>query len=282
LKLPNAERAQVAQEKIAGYLLSESHPVGRAKARFFRSLGFRSGNAQALRSELLRIALEGEGAEVEGPILKGPTDFVGWHPIVIRHGMTVGELARMFQAERPIDVDLTVIPLRGWSRAMWQDEAGLPWIDTSPAMRSLEAAGLYPGIGILESAISVGRGTPTPFEVIGAPYIDPGALLKALPPLPGITFTPTRFTPDSSIFAGKECGGLQMKITDRRTFRPVATGVAIATALERLYPNEFAIDKLDRLLRDPATLQAIRDDQAADWTADEKAFAARRVKYLLY
>ncbi|HKB80549.1 MAG TPA: exo-beta-N-acetylmuramidase NamZ domain-containing protein, partial [Thermoanaerobaculia bacterium] len=115
------------------------------------------------------------GAEVEGPILKGPTDFVGWHPIVIRHGMTVGELARMFQAERPIDVDLTVIPLRGWSRAMWQDEAGLPWIDTSPAMRSLEAAGLYPGIGILESAISVGRGTPTPFEVIGAPYIDPGA-----------------------------------------------------------------------------------------------------------
>ncbi|HEY8182317.1 MAG TPA: exo-beta-N-acetylmuramidase NamZ domain-containing protein, partial [Thermoanaerobaculia bacterium] len=221
------------------------------------------------------------GEFFEGPLLKGDGDFVGWHPIVIRHGMTVGELAKMFADERHIDVDLTVVPIRGWSRPMWQDEAGLPWINTSPNMRNLSEAGLYPGIGILESAISVGRGTPTPFEVIGAPYIDGERLAKELN-APGVTFTPIRFTPDASIFAGKECGGVRMTITDRKALRPVATGVMIATTLRRLYPNDFAIDKLQRLLRDPATLDAIRNGTAIDWAADEAAFSARRSKYLLY
>jgi uncharacterized protein YbbC (DUF1343 family) len=148
-------------------------------------------------------------------------------------------------------------------------------------MRNLKEAGLYPGIGILESAISVGRGTPTPFEVIGAPYIDGQRLAKELT-APGVTFTPIRFTPDASIFAGKECGGLRMTITDRKALRPVATGVMIATTLRRLYPNDFAIDKLQRLLRDPATLDAIRNGTPIDWSADEAAFNARRSKYLLY
>ncbi len=221
------------------------------------------------------------GEAFEGPLLKGETDFVGWHPLVIRHGMTVGELAKMFQDERHMAIDLTVIPLRGWSRAMWQDQAGLPWINTSPNMRSLTEAALYPGIGILESAISVGRGTPAPFEVIGAPYIDEQRLAKELS-APGVTFTPIRFTPDASVFAGKECGGVRMAITDRTVLRPVATGVAIATTLRRLYPNDFAIDKLQRLLRDPATLEAIRNGTAIDWRDDEAAFNGRRSKYLLY
>ncbi|HEX9407432.1 MAG TPA: exo-beta-N-acetylmuramidase NamZ domain-containing protein, partial [Thermoanaerobaculia bacterium] len=222
------------------------------------------------------------GVAFEGPLLKGESDFVGWHPIVVRDGMTVGELAQMFRDERHIDVDLTVIQVRGWSRAMWQDEAGLPWINTSPNMRSLTEAGLYPGIGLMESAISVGRGTPTPFEVLGAPYIDGSALIAALPPQPGITFTPIRFTPDASTFAGKECGGVRMTLTDRKALRPVATGVAIATALHRLYPNDFAVEKMQRLLRDPATLDAIRSGAPISWAADESAFNVRREKYLLY
>jgi uncharacterized protein YbbC (DUF1343 family)/CubicO group peptidase (beta-lactamase class C family) len=221
------------------------------------------------------------GEFFEGPLLKGEGDFVGWHPIVIRHGMTVGELAKMFADERHIDVDLTVIPIRGWSRPMWQDEAGLPWINTSPNMRNLSEAGLYPGIGILESAISVGRGTPTPFEVMGAPYIDGEHLAKELT-APGVVFTPIRFTPNASVFAGKECGGVRMTITDRKALRPVATGVMIATTLRRLYPNDFALNKLQRLLRDPATLEAIRTGTPFDWAADEAAFSARRSKYLLY
>ena len=222
------------------------------------------------------------GDAFEGPLLKGETDFVAWHPIVVRHGMTVGELAQMFRAERNIDVDLTVVPIRGWARSMWQDDAGLPWINTSPNMRSLNAAGLYPGIGLLESAISVGRGTPTPFEILGAPYIDQNRLVRELPAIPGLAFTPIRFTPPASVFAGKECGGVQVTITDRKTLRPVAAGVAIATTLYRLYPNDFELDKMQRLVRDQRTIDAIRSGTPIDWREDEAAFNARREKYLLY
>src|SRR5262249_4581753 len=152
--------------------------------------------------------------------------------------------------------------------------------NTSPNMHSLTEAALYPGIGLMEIAISVGRGTPTPFEVIGAPYIDEKALV--LPPMPGVTFTPIRFTPDASTFAGKECGGIRTAVTDRKALRPVALGVTIAAALRRLYPNDFAFDKMQKLVRDPATIDAIRDGRTIEWSADEAAFNARREKYLLY
>ena len=222
------------------------------------------------------------GAAFEGPVLKGSTDFVGWHPIAIRHGMTLGELAQMYRFERNINVDLTVIPVRGWERSEWQDEAGLPWINTSPNMRNLDEAALYPGIGLMESAISVGRGTPFPFEIIGAPYIDENRLARELPPIAGVSFAPVRFTPNASIFAGQQCGGLRITITDRRALHPVAMGVAIATTLYRLYPNNFAADKMERLLRDPLTLEDIKIARPPDWSADEAAFAARREKFLLY
>jgi len=141
------------------------------------------------------------GTIVEGPVLEGATDFVGYHTVPVRHGMTVGELATMYQAEKNLDVDLNVIPMKGWKRDMWQDQAGLPWINTSPNMRSLTEAALYPGIGLLESAVAVGRGTPTPFEVIGAPYIDGDRVARELAALalPGVTFTPIRFTPAHSV-----------------------------------------------------------------------------------
>ena len=229
------------------------------------------------------------GMDAEGPLLHGAENFIGWHSLPIRHGMTVGELARMFNDERHIGANLTVIPLTRWRRELWMDEAGLPWINTSPNMRSVTEAGLYPGIGILESAVSVGRGTETPFEVLGAPYIDGATLARELTamPLPGIRFEATSFTPSSSVFANQQCGGVRMTITDRRALRPVSTGVAIALVLHRLYPNDFALDKIAPLLRDPATLEAIRADKplaeiVSMWREDEAAFAARRAKYLLY
>jgi uncharacterized protein YbbC (DUF1343 family) len=195
----------------------------------------------------------------------------------------------MFNDERHIGADLTVIPLQRWRREFWLDEAGLSWINTSPNMRSVSEAGLYPGIGILESAVSVGRGTETPFEVAGAPYIDGAILARELTAmsLSGIRFEATSFTPSSSVFANQRCGGVRMTITDRRTLRPVATGIAVALLLHRLYPNDFALDKIAPLLRDPATLEAIRADKplaeiVSMWREDEAAFAARRAKYLLY
>lgn len=198
------------------------------------------------------------GDVVEGPLLEGPTNFTGWHPLPIRHGKTVGELARQFREERKIEVDLTVIPVKGWSRWQWQDEAGLPWVNPSPNMRSLKAAALYPGIGLLERAVSVGRGTPTPFEILGAPYVDGSALIREVGPLPGISLEPVRFTPLASVHKDQECGGVRIAITDRRALRSVQAGIAIASALVRLYPNQFPVDEIQPLLRHRATLEAIR------------------------
>lgn len=225
------------------------------------------------------------GSVVEGPVLEGESDFVGWHPLPVRHGMTVGELARMFRAEREIDVDLDIIPVRGWSRPQWQDEAGLPWINTSPNMRSLAAAALYPGIGLLERSLSVGRGTATPFEVLGAPWLDGAQLIRELGEVPGLAFEPIRFTPDASIHAGEECGGVRMRIVDRQKFRPVDAGIRIAIALQHLYPRTFPLDEMAPLLRHPATLEAIRGGKSlaeirASW--GEQAFEARRAPFLLY
>jgi uncharacterized protein YbbC (DUF1343 family) len=229
------------------------------------------------------------GALVEGPLLHDAENFTGWHSLPIRHGMTAGELARMFNDERHIGADLTVIPLQRWRRDLWMDEAGLPWINPSPNMRSLTAATLYPGIGIIEFAVSVGRGTERPFEILGAPYVDGAALARELTAmsLPGIQFEPAEFTPTSSIFAQQRCGGVRLTITDRNALRSVTIGIAVALALHRLYPSQFALDKIEPLLRDPATLEAIRADKplseiVAMWRDDEAAFAARRAKYLLY
>ena len=222
---------------------------------------------------------------VEGPILEGETNFIGWHTLPVRHGMTVGELAKLFGEEKNIDVDLTVIPIRGWERAQWQDAAGLPWVNTSPNIRNISAAGLYPGLGLLERAISVGRGTDTPFEIIGAPFIDGERLARELQGFPGVAFEPVRFTPRSSNYKGEECGGVRITITDRKALRAVDLGVTIASTLARLYPAQFKVDDMAHLLRHRATLEAIRAAQPLDriralWDTD--AFIARRAKYLLY
>jgi len=198
------------------------------------------------------------GNVVEGPMLEGETNFTAFHPIPIRHGKTVGELAQQFRDERHVDVDLIIIPTRGWSHEQWQDEAGLPWVNPSPNMRSLNAAALYPGIGLMERALSVGRGTATPFEILGAPYIDGEALIREVGELPGVRLEPTRFTPTASTHANQSCGGVRLIITDRRALRSVTVGLKIASALVRLYGEKFPANEMSFLLRHEETLQKVK------------------------
>ena len=229
------------------------------------------------------------GVSIEGPVHKGESTFVAFHSTPLRHGMTVGELARMFNAERGWNAQLTVIPLEGWRRDMWFDQTGLPWINPSPNMRSLAEATLYPGVGLHETALSVGRGTGTPFEVIGAPYINDLDAAEQLnrAGLPGITFVPIRFTPTASTFKDKACGGVSMFITDRNRLKPVDVGISIALVLQRLYPNEYAVNKPINLLTSKPTLEAIKRGDSLiaikqSWAADLDAFKKRREPFLLY
>ncbi|MCU1244306.1 MAG: pbpE 6 [Acidobacteria bacterium] len=289
------ERRAPSAEQLANLdaLVFDIQDVGARFYTYISTLGMAMRAAAAAGKKVIvldRVNPIG-GESVEGPLPEGESTFISYHPIPLRHGMTVGELARLFQADQPWErpLDLTVIAVRGWKREQWQDEAGLPWINTSPNMRSLAAAALYPGIGLQESAISVGRGTATPFELLGAPYIDGVALSRELAAmqLPGIRFEPVRFTPTASIFKNEPCGGVTMTISDRRTLQPVRTGIALAIALHRLYPAQYALDKLTPLLRQPAILAAIRDGHSLDeiaamWQADEAAFRERRAKVLLY
>jgi len=288
-----ADTRKPKPEQLAGLdaLVFDIQDVGARFYTYIATMGLAMEAAAAAHIKFIvldRINPIG-GVRVEGPLLHGDEAFIAWHSLPIRHGMTVGELARMFNDERHIGAGLTVIPLQRWRRELWMDDAGLPWINTSPNMRSLAEAALYPGIGIIESAVSVGRGTETPFEIAGAPYVDGATLARELTAmsLPGIRFEATEFTPVSSNFAKQKCGGVRLAITDRNALRPVTVGVAIALVLHRLYPNDFALDKIATLLRDPATLDAIRADKPLSeivgmWRADETAFEARRAKYLLY
>lgn len=229
------------------------------------------------------------GIAVEGPVCHGESSFTAFHSLPIRHGMTVGELARMFNAERGWKADLTVIRVENWSRDAWFDETGQPWTNPSPNMRNLTEAILYPGIGLLEAAVSVGRGTDTPFEVVGAPYVDDGMLAAELnrAGLPGVRFVPIRFTPAYSVFKDQPCGGVYLLVTDRDALRPVDLGLTLALTFQRLYPGQFALDKMGRLLTDPGTLDAIKAgkplaeiEQA--WAEDLVAFQKRRAGFLLY
>ncbi len=230
------------------------------------------------------------GISVEGPVLKGEPTFTGWHPVPVRTGMTVGELARMFNEERQFHADLTVIQAEGWTRDMFFDQCTLPWTNPSPNMRSLEEALLYPGIGLLEmTAISVGRGTETPFEVIGAPYMDDLKLAAALNEagIDGLRFIPIRFTPNASLYKDKLCKGVNIIVTDREHLHIVEAGITIASVLFKLYPSDLKLEKLDRLLAHPPTLDAIKEGKSVEqiktsWSADLDAFRSRREKFLIY
>ncbi len=231
------------------------------------------------------------GAAVEGPLQDaGQTGFTGYLPLPVRHGMTLGELARLFNAEREIGAQLEVVPLRGWRRNLWFDETGLTWVDPSPNLRTVTQAALYPGIGAIEGAnLSVGRGTDTPFERLGAPWIDGPALAARLNArrLPGVRAYPVTFTPAAGPYAGQSCSGIHLIVTDRDALRPVRLGVEIAAALHERHGAQFEIDRTLRLLGSLEILQRIEDGEdpaaiAAAWAAAEQAWRARRAPYLLY
>ncbi|HIN11739.1 MAG TPA: DUF1343 domain-containing protein, partial [Acidobacteria bacterium] len=202
------------------------------------------------------------GVDVEGPILdESSTGFTGYFPSPVRHGLTLGELARLFNTERGIGAALEVVAMRGWQRETWFDQTGLRWVDPSPNMRNLHQALLYPGIGAIEgSNLSVGRGTDTPFEQIGAPWIDGPELARELNTrrLPGVRVYPLRFSPSSSRFAGELCEGVFFIVTDRDAVRPVRLGLEVAAALYRLYGDQFDLDAVARLLGSRDTLVRIR------------------------
>ena len=232
-----------------------------------------------------------DGVSLAGPLVdEGRGTFVGCHPLPLRHGMTAGELAGMFAAELKLDLDLTVVPCEGWRRADAFDATGLEWVNPSPNMRSLTEAFLYPGIGLLEfTNLSVGRGTDTPFEVLGAPWLDGRALADALAArrIPGVAFVPIRFTPRASKFSGQECGGISIAVTDRAMLDPVRVGLEIAVALRQVSPQDWQPEKLDVLLLHKATLEAICSGEPADAVLESarhgvKEFARRRGEWLLY
>jgi uncharacterized protein YbbC (DUF1343 family) len=209
----------------------------------------------------------------------------------IRHGLTIGELAQLFNGEKRLGAKLTVVPLRNWRRDAWFDETALAWVNPSPNMRNLLAATLYPGIGAIEGTnVSVGRGTDTPFEQIGAPWMKGPELASALNAraVPGVRFYPVAFTPAAGAkLGGQACQGVFMIVTDRERLRPVRVGVEIASALSRLYGEQFKLEDAASLLGSTATIARIRrgDDPAAiaaSWAADEAKWRVTRAKYLLY
>jgi uncharacterized protein YbbC (DUF1343 family) len=242
------------------------------------------------------------GTIVEGPTLQpGFESFVGIHPLPIRHGLTIGELARLYQAERGWSVDLHVIPCAAWRREQPFDQTGLPWVLPSPNMPTLDTVFVYPGQCLLEGTnLSEGRGTTRPFELCGAPWIDGGVLARRLHDegLPGVRFRPAWFRPTFQKFAGQTCGGVQLHVHDRDAFQPVRTGLAVLAALRdlsgehfdwRREPYEFVADRLavDLLFgraRERQGLEAGRAprDLAREWEAEEAAFRQRRRPFLLY
>ena len=231
------------------------------------------------------------GIDVEGPIADGDKlSFISYHTIPTRHGLTIGELARLFNKQRNIGADVRVIKMEGWRRTMWFDETNLTWINPSPNMRSLTEATLYPGVGLLETTnVSVGRGTDTPFEVVGAPWIQGDKLAEYLNlrAIPGVRFVPLRFTPKASVFKDEQCGGVNIIITNRPSFRPLLTGIEMALALRKLYPNDWKVDSYLRLLVNADTLERVKRGESAreilsSWNVGLQEFRKARTEFLLY
>jgi uncharacterized protein YbbC (DUF1343 family) len=232
------------------------------------------------------------GVQIEGPSLdQALIGFVGYFaPMPTRHGMTLGELALLFNGENKVGADVKVIPLQGWRRDSWFDATALPWINPSPNMRNLLQATLYPGVGSIEGTnISVGRGTDSPFEQMGAPWID-GVRLAAdmnARHIPGIRFYPVTFTPTASKYANETCQGVFMVVTDRLALRPVRVGVELAAMLYKTYGDKYDIDKADKLVGSRDTLARVKQGEdpahiAASWSAAEARWRLMRAKYLLY
>jgi uncharacterized protein YbbC (DUF1343 family) len=231
------------------------------------------------------------GEKIVGPMLdRERISFVGYFPMPLMYAMTMGELAKMFNAENQTGTDLQVIAMKNWHRSQTYDQTGLKWLPPSPNLRTVNQAFLYPGVEILQpTGVSVGRGTPTPFEELGAPWIQSDALMRSLEPrnVPGVRFTATSFTPSNGLYSGNLCNGVKIEITDRNTFNPVRMGLEIADALHRQYPERFQIIKLADLLGSEAAVEDLIHYKSPaeiieSWDNDLKTFRTLRAKYLIY
>lgn len=233
------------------------------------------------------------GEVIEGPLLAaGFESFVGPGPLPMRHGLTIGELAHLYNTAWGIGCDLTVVTCAGWQRAMWFDQTGLPWVPTSPGVPALATTIVYPGSCLIEGTnLSEGRGTTLPFEQIGAPYVDGWALAETLNSLelPGVKFRPLRFEPTDSKWTGQVCGGVQLHILDRASLRPVTVGLHLIATLKALYPDQFAwrLPHFDRLMGTDRARQQLEaglpvPDIVASWAPDLETFETQRYKVLLY
>ena len=243
------------------------------------------------------------GVAVEGNLVeKKFQSFVGQYPIPNRHGMTVGELAVLFNEYFGIKCDLKVIPMEGWERSMWYDQTGLPWVSPSPNMPTLSTATVYPGMCLIEGTLlSEGRGTTLPFEQVGAPYINAETLAKTLNKenLPGLFFRPQYFKPQFQKWSGTICGGVQIHVTERNKIKPLATSITVLFSIKKLYPDdfswrteayEFVNDRLaiDLLYGNQTLREAIETDTLSinnlksAWEEDIKIFSPQREACLIY
>jgi uncharacterized protein YbbC (DUF1343 family) len=231
------------------------------------------------------------GLEVAGPVRDDDlSSFIAYHALPVRHGMTVGELARLYNGERKLEARVEVVRCEGWSRDQTYDQAGLVWINPSPNMRSLTEAMLYPGVGWLESTnLATGRGTDTPFERIGAPWVEPISFAAALnaAAIPGTRFVPIWFTPSERQYRGERCGGVQVVIVDWKAFDPLKLGLTLAVTLKERYPGAWKPEGVLGMLADRAAYRALVDGQRPEaiealWKRELDEFRRVRAKYLIY
>jgi uncharacterized protein YbbC (DUF1343 family) len=231
------------------------------------------------------------GRVIEGPVMDFDLrSFTGPYPVPVRTGLTIGEFARLVVGERKLRVGLTVVPMAGWDRARWYDETGLPWVSPSPNIRTVTQALLYSGIGLLEGTnLSVGRGTDTPFEVVGAPWIEPYALAQALNRhrLAGVWFEPAFFTPSADKYASLLCGGVRVIVTDRESIRPVTVALALARELRERHRDQWRPESIQYLLVNRPTMWAFLRGEPLErlvtWAEmDRNSFLNRRASYLIY
>jgi len=256
--------------------------------RYFLEAAAKTGTAIVLLDRPDPI----NGSFVQGPMSDaGAESYVNPMPLPVRHGLTLGELARYFNQQLNLNAPLTVVKMQGWQRGDWFDSTGLEWINPSPNLRNLEEATIYPALGLIETTnVSVGRGTDTPFQLLGAPWIDARALAKYLNHFdqPGVRFVPTSFSPLAPYpYAGTLCHGVQVVVTDRNVFDAPETGILIASALEHLYAVNFDVKKINTLLANQSVLSALENGDAAgkiasDWEEALQAFEERRKAALLY
>ena len=287
------KRPTAAMLKDIDALVFDIQDIGTRFYTYISTMGYCM--EEAARARIPFIVLDRPnpigGLRVEGPMLdEDKTSFIGYMPLPIRHGMTVGELARYFNAENRIGAELHVVEMKGWRRSFYFWDTGQVWVNPSPNMRNMLAALLYPGLCLLEGTnLSVGRGTDRPFEMIGAPWIEPKSFAAAIQTssIPGVEFVPVYFTPSTDRYQGTRCGGISLVVTDVNRLDPVLTGLTLISALNKLYRNEFKMDRIGEYLGNALAIRMLKENQSPSEMLRRdgpflRKFLAKRQRALIY